>query len=376
MRLSRAAALLAALIAVAASACGDETVTDPAEPAIPSRISASLVPLDVFGLGAGPRGCESAAHRQFDFWLGSWDVFGGGGLAGTNEVRSRIGSCVVEENWTSAFQGRGRSLNAYDAASGTWTQMWVASGGCPSGVLVMAGTFAAGSMTLQGTRTQPEGFLFAPPCAPPPPVVVTTRTDLFRWTPLPSGSVLQQFVSANDGAPLPPLPPPSAGIGLRYDPVAEVTSLSPADPSFCPTRAAAHQFDFMLGTWQVHQGNGNGVQGTATFTADLNTCLIEETFTGPGDYEGLSFSSFDVFTQLWTRTWMDSDGRRLIMTGGLDANGVMVLRGSRSGSGGRSVDVRIIWQPEGPNDVLQRWEFSKDGGETWTAKEIRYSRLS
>ena len=61
---------------------------------------------------------------------------------------------------------------------------------------------------------------------------------------------------------------------------------------------------------------------------------------------------------------MDSDGRRIIMTMGLDPNGAMVLRGSWPGAGGRSVEVRITWQPEGEAEVLQRWEYSKDGGES------------
>jgi hypothetical protein len=290
-------------------------------------------------------------------------------------VKSRVAGCVVEENWTSAFNGRGRSLNAYDAASGTWSQMWVSSGGCPFGVVLMEGGFANGSMTMQGSRTQPDSFFVAPPCVAPPPIVVATHTDLFRWTPLSGGSVLQQFTSANDDAPLPPLPPPSSGQGLRYDPVAQVTPLSPTDPSFCPFRAAARQFDFMLGTWKVHQGNGNGAQGTATFTADLNTCLVEETFEGPGQFEGLGFNTFDLFTLHWIRTWVDSDGRRLVMTGGLDASGAMVLQGTRPAAGGRTVEVRITWRPSGVGEVLQTWEYSSDGGATWTnARQIRYTR--
>jgi len=187
--------------------------------------------------------------------------------------------------------------------------------------------------------------------------------------------VLQQFASANDGAPLGPLPPASSGQGLRYEPVAQVTPLSPTDPSFCPFRAAARQFDFVLGTWRVHQGNGAGAQGTATFTTDLNTCLVEETFAGPGGYEGLGFNTFDVFTQLWTRTYVDSEGRRIVMTGGRDASGAMVLQGSRPGAGGRSIQVRITWRPEGSEAVVQTWEFSKDGGASWGSRqEVRYTR--
>ena len=377
MRLFRRAAALAAVSAAAlAAACGEDAPTDPTTPVPPlsADVSLSLVPLDAYGLGAAAHGCTGAPYRQFDFWLGRWDVFSGTTLAGTNEVKSRVDGCVVEENWTSAGAGRGRSLNAYDAATGTWSQFWVGSGGCQFSVILMEGGFANGSMTMQGSRTQPEGFLIAPPCGPPPGTVVTTHTDLFRWTLLQSGDVLQQIAAAND-APVVPPPDPSAGIGLRYEAVDQVTPLSPPEPSFCPFRAAARQFDYMLGTWQVHQGSGEGAQGTASFSTDLATCLVEENFSGPGGYEGLSYNTFDLFTLQWIRTWVDSQGRRIVMRGGPDESGAMVLQGSRPAPGGRSVEVRITWRPENANEVVQVWEYSTDGGTSWKGeKEIRYTR--
>jgi hypothetical protein len=131
----------------------------------------------------------------------------------------------------------------------------------------------------------------------------------------------------------------------------------------------------MLGTWRVHQGNGNGAQGTATFTADLNTCLVEETFSGPGGYQGLSYNTFDLFTLHWIRTYVDSDGRRLVMTGGPDATGAMVLQGERPAAGGRAMQVRITWRPVSATEVRQTWEFSRDGGDTWgTSQEVRYTK--
>jgi hypothetical protein len=371
----RAAALAAVSAAVLAAACGEDTATDPNPvPSIQADVSLSLVPLDVYGLGAAAHGCGGARNRQFDFWLGRWDVFTGTTLVGTNEVKSRVDGCVVEENWTSASLGRGRSLNAYDAAIGTWSQFWVGSGGCQFSVVLIEGGFADGSMTMQGSRTQPEGFFVAPPCGPPPGTVVTTHTDLIRWTLLQSGDVLQQLASAND-APIVPPPDPSTGNGLRYESVSQMTPLSPADPSFCPFRAAARQFDYMLGTWTVHQGNGAGAQGTATFTNDLRTCLVEENFTGPGGYEGLSYNTFDLFTLQWIRTWVDSQGRRIVMRGGPDETGAMVLQGTRPAPGGRSVEVRITWKPVGADEVLQVWAYSTDGGGSWKGeKEIRYTK--
>src|SRR6478672_389646 len=106
----RAAGLAAVFAAVLAAACGEDNPTDPT-PALPSAasdVSLSLVPLDVYGLGAAAHGCTGASYRQFDFWVGRWDVFSGENLVGTNDVKSRVDGCVVEENWTSASFGRGR----------------------------------------------------------------------------------------------------------------------------------------------------------------------------------------------------------------------------------------------------------------------------
>ena len=169
--------------------------------------------------------------------------------------------------------------------------------------------------------------------------------------------------------------PCALGGGLRYVPVAEVTPITPRPRgSFCPNRAGAKQFDFMLGTWDVHQGNGNGAQGTATFTKAVTNCLVEEQFAGPGGYAGMSYNTFDVFTQQWVRTYVDTDGQRIHMTGGL-SDGAMVLTGTKHGTGGSPVEVRIAWEPAGEGRVVQRWAYSRDGGATWRAEqEVVYTK--
>jgi len=101
---------------------------------------------------------------------------------------------------------------------------------------------------------------------------------------------------------------------------------------------------------------------------------VEEHFTGPGGYAGVSYNTFDVFTQQWLRTYVDNDGQRIYMTGGL-VNGKMVLAGTKNGAAGQSIRVRITWEPVDATHVVQRWEYSRDAGESWQAgKEIRYSK--
>ena len=50
--------------------------------------------------------CSAPPYRQFDFWIGDWDVFSPDGkLAGHNRVESIEGGCGIQENWTGAGGG-------------------------------------------------------------------------------------------------------------------------------------------------------------------------------------------------------------------------------------------------------------------------------
>lgn len=39
--------------------------------------------------------CSSQEHRQFDFWLGEWDVTQKGKPAGTSRITAILGGCVL-----------------------------------------------------------------------------------------------------------------------------------------------------------------------------------------------------------------------------------------------------------------------------------------
>ena len=54
--------------------------------------------------------CTAAEHRQFDFWIGEWDVQVSGQPAGSNSVQLILSDCVIMENWSGAggnFGARG-----------------------------------------------------------------------------------------------------------------------------------------------------------------------------------------------------------------------------------------------------------------------------
>ncbi len=128
--------------------------------------------------------CQGPEYREFDFWLGAWEVRDSTGkVLGHNEIRPVSGQCALLENWRGAGGGRGVSINTYDTERSKWTQRWVGSGA----TLWLEGGLQQGEMVLTGTelRTTPRGKVL----------------DRITWTPLPDGRVRQSWdISADRGA--------------------------------------------------------------------------------------------------------------------------------------------------------------------------------
>ncbi len=68
-------------------------------------------------------------YRHFDFWLGEWDVFVNGNKVGENSITMAKGGCAIHENYTTARNYAGQSINFYDPIDQKWHQHWVGSGG-------------------------------------------------------------------------------------------------------------------------------------------------------------------------------------------------------------------------------------------------------
>ena len=69
-------------------------------------------------------------YRQFDFWIGDWEVYNlKGKKSGDSRISLILDSCVILEEWTSitlpnGFVYRGKSMNTYDASAQQWQQNW------------------------------------------------------------------------------------------------------------------------------------------------------------------------------------------------------------------------------------------------------------
>lgn len=123
-----------------------------------------------------------AENRQFDFWVGEWDVRAPeGSAAGQSSITVENGDCWIHEHWASAVMGKGESFNFYNPTTKQWHQTWVDDQG---GIAEFDGTFREGAMRMEGYRQGMSNDR------------IPARLTL---TPLPNGTVRQLGENSTDG---------------------------------------------------------------------------------------------------------------------------------------------------------------------------------
>ena len=146
---------------------------------------AALLPIVLAGgapAAQAQAACKDAAHSQFDFWVGEWEVRGPKGkIAGENRIEKAHGGCVLKERYSTPTGYTGESLNIYDAGRKVWHQTWVDNGGM---LLTLEGGLVDGRMVMEGATTSTTGAV--------------TRHRI-TWTPNADGTV-RQFWESTDAA--------------------------------------------------------------------------------------------------------------------------------------------------------------------------------
>jgi hypothetical protein len=126
-----------------------------------------------------PQPCTAPEYRQFDFWLGDWDVEAPAnpGRISRNRITSTNGGCTLLEQYTTPGGFEGSSLNFYDVARKVWHQTWIDNQGQP---LYLEGGLRGDAMVMQTTADP-------------------AQVQRITWTPLPDGRVRQHWESTTDG---------------------------------------------------------------------------------------------------------------------------------------------------------------------------------
>jgi hypothetical protein len=127
--------------------------------------------------------CATPEHKQFDFWLGQWDVYrtDTDQLVAHSLIEKLYAGCAVRENWMPVGGTGGGSLNSWRPADETWLQTWTDSG---NNWNEYAGGIAGGMMVLTGKSVNAAGKAT--------PVRMTYEAK-------PDGSVVQTGYQSADG---------------------------------------------------------------------------------------------------------------------------------------------------------------------------------
>ena len=135
--------------------------------------------------------CSGPQYKEFDFWLGDWEVRSAAGqLLGRNRITKRHGGCVVLEEWESAGGGSGSSFNIYDQTTKQWHQFWADA----TGTNWLSSDKQGNPVTLRGGIR--DGVMVMVSHPDTLPSIGLTRAT---WRPLPEGGLRHTFENSSDG---------------------------------------------------------------------------------------------------------------------------------------------------------------------------------
>ncbi|RUT73020.1 hypothetical protein [Ancylomarina longa] len=123
-----------------------------------------------------------SANRQFDFWIGKWDVYTNDELVGKNTIQLLQNGNILQENWISEKENfTGTSYSFYNPKIKQWQQVWIDNSGSN---LLLKGNFSNGRMILisdlDSNMGEPESI------------------HRITWSAMPNGDVKQVWESTVD----------------------------------------------------------------------------------------------------------------------------------------------------------------------------------
>jgi hypothetical protein len=93
-------------------------------------------------------------YRQFDFWVGEWDVTAQEKKIATSSIQRIVGDCIIFENYSQLDGYTGKSFSFFDAILGKWRQTWVDGTG---NVGEYVGSYGESAMRFEGETHRSDG---------------------------------------------------------------------------------------------------------------------------------------------------------------------------------------------------------------------------
>ena len=136
------------------------------------------------------------------------------------------------------------------------------------------------------------------------------------------------------------------------------------------------EFDFWVGTWDVHVASGT-LAGRNRIERTERGCVLVENWTSATGNTGMSINYLDRITDKWVQIWNDGSGSQINIRGGMTDDGMLLEGTIHYVANGTTAPFRGLWTPLPDGRVRQFFEQSNDGGETWGPWfEGFYSRVS
>ncbi|MGA8037450.1 MAG: hypothetical protein WB985_15915 [Candidatus Acidiferrales bacterium] len=180
-------------------------------------------------------------------------------------------------------------------------------------------------------------------------------------------------------------------MGLSLVPTALAQRASTAQhPAALPVpslRDGQHDFDFEIGTWNIHLSRRvKRLEGSNEWVEFHGTSVTKPLWDGKSNIEqfetespnlhieGLTLRVYNPQTHQWSIYWASAKDPQLgspivPMIGQFNADGTGEFYDQETWNG-RSVYVRFIWSKVTPNSAHFEQSFSSDGGKTWEVNWI------
>lgn len=132
----------------------------------------------------------------------------------------------------------------------------------------------------------------------------------------------------------------------------------------CAHTDGFEDFDFWVGSWDVHVANGTLV-GHNIIERQERGCVLIERWENLSGGTGMSINYLDKASDEWVQIWNAEGGSQINIRGGLTAEGMRLEGQLHTIGNGNTVPFRALWTPLPDGRVRQFFEQSNDGGETW-----------
>lgn len=321
-------------------------------------LTVSAIPAIAQGPTRGSTGSGLPTEaREFDFWLGQWDlVLGGGQGLATNHISPfgiDGGIALLEDYRQGPYLGT--SVSYYSPREGRWRQLWFDNMG---GLLEFAGGTQGNKFVISGN-------------------VGTTKTRLV-YSNITNRSLDQSADMSPDGVNW------QVSFSARYT---RRDGTSPTDVSSIASSGkradamngilppASRQFDFWLGDWSVIGDDAfAGGDTITTYGLGGGICVLQSLESNDG-YQLSGVAVYHPQDRIWNFVSIDSNGQHIDLTGGLQS-GRMTLEGILTGPDEvPGTQARMTFDRPSDREITQTLEVSTDGGQTWSVRRtLRYAR--